>query len=352
MWIHIPLESYHSAPVAEGLKWDLDSISQMLAQSVTWRSKLMSARFWKNACGKESWMMHLSGQILNPLTANRGVEKWIASLPDIHANHFQSQAKNSAKKTRDISGRRSVASSENANRQFAFWKMSEPIYEWGLNKSTMTFAQWVTKLRAACLQRKKWVRRTNEKDCLSWPTILVSCGKGVSAKELSSGNPRFRLDVAVRLWPTATVMDSAIQTVRPAEKMIRKDGRNVLRIPSLAETVLRPQDFPRYKQDLEKSWRTPCASDGEGGLMYPIKNGSPRLKLRDQSVHMTLSPYGHHVPVNKNNGKESRQTLNPQFTEWLMGWPIGWTDFAPVEMEWYHWWRRMRSEFFALISKI
>lgn len=207
-------------------------------------------------------------------------------------------------------------------------------------------------IKSGCLQRKKWVRRTNEKDCSSWPTILVSCGKGVSAKELSSGNPRFRLDVAVRLWPTATVIDSAIQTVRPPEKMICKNGRNVLRTPSLAETVLQPEDFPRYKQDLEKSWRTSCASDGAGGLMYPNKNRSPRLKLLEQSVHMKLSPYGHHVPMNKNNGKESQQTLNPQFTEWLMGWPIGWTDFAPVEMAWSHWWQHMRSEFFALISKI
>lgn len=27
----------------------------------------------------------------------------------------------------------------------------------------------------------------------------------------------------------------------------------------------------------------------------------------------------------------SSRRLNPQFVEWLMGWPVGWTDFAPVE---------------------
>jgi hypothetical protein len=32
--------------------------------------------------------------------------------------------------------------------------------------------------------------------------------------------------------------------------MIRKDGRNVLRTPSLAETVMQPKDFPYTKQDL------------------------------------------------------------------------------------------------------
>jgi hypothetical protein len=25
-------------------------------------------------------------------------------------------------------------------------------------------------------------------------------------------------------------------------------------------------------------------------------------------------------------------TLNPNWVEWLMGWPIGWTDLKPLEM--------------------
>ncbi len=44
--------------------------------------------------------------------------------------------------------------------------------------------------------------------------------------------------------------------------------------------------------------------------------------------------------------------LNPLFTEWLMGWPIGWTDFAPVETAWCHWWRHMHFELFTLLIEI
>lgn len=46
-----------------------------------------------------------------------------------------------------------------------------------------------------------------------------------------------------------------------------------------------------------------------------------------------------------------RATLNPLFVEWLMGWPPGWTDFAPLGTESSRWWRRMRSELSQLNSR-
>lgn len=38
---------------------------------------------------------------------------------------------------------------------------------------------------------------------------------------------------------------------------------------------------------------------------------------------------------------ELNGALNPAWVEWLMGWPIGWTDLRPLETdkcrEWWHW---------------
>ncbi|HRC26790.1 MAG TPA: hypothetical protein PKX87_05100, partial [Alphaproteobacteria bacterium] len=59
------------------------------------------------------------------------------------------------------------------------------------------------------------------------------------------------LGAAWWIWPTATATDAHVTRARAPEKMIRKDGRNVLRTPSLAETVMQPNDFPYTKQDLE-----------------------------------------------------------------------------------------------------
>lgn len=35
--------------------------------------------------------------------------------------------------------------------------------------------------------------------------------------------------------------------------------------------------------------------------------------------------------------------LNPPWVEWLMGWPIGWTDCAPLGMDRFQEWRRSFS---------
>jgi len=33
-------------------------------------------------------------------------------------------------------------------------------------------------------------------------------------------------------------------------------------------------------------------------------------------------------------------SMNPEFVEWLMGWPIGWTDFEPLAMDKFRRWLR------------
>ena len=38
-------------------------------------------------------------------------------------------------------------------------------------------------------------------------------------------------------------------------------------------------------------------------------------------------------------GAELGGSLNPTFSEWLMGWPLEWTDLKPLEMDKYHKWQ-------------
>lgn len=37
--------------------------------------------------------------------------------------------------------------------------------------------------------------------------------------------------------------------------------------------------------------------------------------------------------------------LNPDWVEWLMGWPIGWTALKPLEMDKFHEWRQQHGNF-------
>lgn len=38
--------------------------------------------------------------------------------------------------------------------------------------------------------------------------------------------------------------------------------------------------------------------------------------------------------------------LNPEWCEWLMGFPIGWTALSPLEMHRLQQWQRLHSEFY------
>ena len=37
--------------------------------------------------------------------------------------------------------------------------------------------------------------------------------------------------------------------------------------------------------------------------------------------------------------------LNPPWVEWLMGWPIGWTDLKPLAMARFHEWQQQHGGF-------
>ena len=388
----------------------------------------LSWRGWKT----RPWIVRLSGTTLPTSTAKRGAAWWISSMAAIHASRSPSRGASSATKTRAISGRTSRGSCARSGRPSAFSKTSADIYGWGSNKSTMTFDQWVTALRQACLRRQKSAHHTSANGCSSWPTARVSSANEASRKEILAGNPKYRLEVSAQLWltpraqettekqesfikrngdrtercfgsltaqstlwPTATATDSLVGRARPPEKMIRKDGRNVLRTPSLAETVLQPKGFPYTKQDLQKAksggryrtaktqWPTPRAQEPgstssdhgisltEASKTWPTprtcsgkrSSGMNRTEIVEAWATPTTRDWkdgaatadvktncllGRQAPRSMTNGNAFPLTLNPLFVEWLMGWPIGWTDSAFAATAWCRWSRLMRSALWHL----
>jgi hypothetical protein len=56
-------------------------------------------------------------------------------------------------------------------------------------------------------------------------------------------------------------------------------------------------------------------------------------------------PSSHRCRVNLSNGERRwtpGPTLNPAWTDWTMGWPIGWSDPRRPVTGWSRWLRRMR----------
>jgi hypothetical protein len=86
-----------------------------------------------------------------------------------------------------------------------------------------------------------------------------------------------------------------------------------------------------------KTWPTPCATDYKGAgkngelrdqLDYAVERGA--TKSNDYSMEVDLEAGGH---------------LNPTWVEWLMGWPLGWTDLRPLAMDKFQSWQQQHLIF-------
>lgn len=93
------------------------------------------------------------------------------------------------------------------------------------------------------------------------------------------------------LYPTPTCRDASVRKARPPEKMIRKDCRNVLRQPGLAEMAFQPKDFPITKETTL------------------INENLFTKSIKKQKLFKNAAP----------------GFLNPNFVEWLMGFPEEYT---------------------------
>jgi hypothetical protein len=85
--------------------------------------------------------------------------------------------------------------------------------------------------------------------------------------------------------------------------------------------------------DLQKvamNWATPKSCDG----------------ARPSAGNRKSSDLSHQAAVTSTDGggsSKSNLALNPLFVEWLMGWPLGWTDSGFAASESFRSWRRTHS---------
>jgi hypothetical protein len=99
----------------------------------------------------------------------------------------------------------------------------------------------------------------------------------------------------------------------------------------------------------EQTWPTPDANCGQRGTQpnwtSKRKSGQPAQYTINQAVRdrMFPTPTAHNAKECNSPSEQNRNTptlathaggkLNPMWVEWLMGWPLGWTDLKPLEMD-------------------
>ncbi len=130
-------------------------------------------------------------------------------------------------------------------------------------------------------------------------------------------------------WPRSGMMRSGIVfPLRPSAPLTAAIGYLSWRTPLARDwkgpTGSIPADWLLPDQVQSKSWPTPTASTATLADMEQARyawNDPNRPSYREAAIRS-----GHRVQTTCSHGGECRRKLNPQFVEWLMGFPEGWTD--------------------------
>lgn len=343
------------------------------------------------------WIAHLSGTISQPSMAARGADSWISSLRGSRASPTARPAGGAATPTSERSGPTSSASSASASRLRSSSRTSRatsvtsPLF--GEN-----YEQWASdSLRLSYIPPTNSERSTDGSGCLfSLPTPTAnSYGTNQGGAAGRTGPVRPSLETMVRTLPSPQARDwkgdggtiadrggkgpplnEAIQILptpkrsdfRP-EHHTRASGRRsnlqdrLTALPTPTRSDSRgsagagKNELPNAVQKLP----TPRATDGSkggpnqrgrrGDLMLPsavCRLPTPTAQdSRSSGAAGCSTESGRHSGTTLTDAVRNvvpaarRGRLNPRFSEWMMGLPVGWTSSEPLARGSFLRWRRV-----------
>lgn len=175
------------------------------------------------------------------------------------------------------------------------------------------------------------------KDPLTWPTPMATDGShgGLVTPQKARLGGSLTEALSASIWPTPTVNGN-----------YNKKGISEKSGDGLATAV--------------KSWPTPMASYGKP--RGTNASTSRRVRLGKQisleaTVKLYPTPTAHNAKEGAFPAEYTRKTptlathaggqLNPTWVEWLMGWPLGWTDCAVSATAKFQQWPRSHGMFSA-----
>jgi hypothetical protein len=218
--------------------------------------------------------------------------KQMLLLEDSHVNHSQLQEKEKEQMTIDTSGMKLLESSENVNRNILLAKMLKVL---------------LTSKKAWYSDRCKliWKKKVSKSNVLLYQ--LQASVLGIKEKESGS---------SAAMYPTPTVgcEEGGEQSERVEQT---KSGGFILRKKNNPQMTFgaKLSDAMIYLE--KKMLPTPTARDHKDMGYNPI---TCKREIKQQSIPTTI------LKNNKPGGK-----LNPNFVEFLMGYPMNWTKIEPTE---------------------
>jgi hypothetical protein len=234
-----------------------------------------------------------SGTTLEPSMESHGVAWWMSSLAASRAKTSQPLEKEpDSTASEAASGLKCLGSLARFDLDSRSWKTHQFSLLGGLESFSETWPRWGMMRGGECWELSTPELRTKENESGLWVTPCATDSKPITGGNLyqtrtgtvrhmrPDGKSSNRGLEAQVIWPTITVCGN-----------YNRKGASKHSGDGLATAV--------------KQWPTPTVQDAKN-------NGAPAQMERNTK------------PLNAEVGG----ALNPTWVEWLMGWPLGWTDSA------------------------
>ena len=321
MWI-IPRTYLPSSLTARDMlesKEDLTSPALNIESSLMWRSKPTQLRTWLQRWKRVNWSPLLFGRILKPSRRDYFEELLTSSLAATRVSRFLQQADGKEKRTLDTYGPTSARLSGSYDPDAFSLRMWTATLVSDLTKSSPTWKRMVTERRGTYSRRVKSALRTNGNESTSWATPQsrdFKSAKGVKPRWEDPARSRNLNDQVHTTWPTASARDWK-DSSGMAREAVNPDGSRRKRTDQLARAVYAASDWP-----------TPGSSDGKNRC----SNHGMAVARKGSGKQVGLETKAHLADPSSRPG-----ALNPDWVEWLMGVPEGWTSLYRLSSPHYGW---------------
>ena len=295
MWIlpkNYPLSSHFVQDMVAS-KEDLTLPGLNIESSLLAKSKPTRLRTWQTRWKQGNYYRHLFGRILKPCQYSLFETKLTSLLAAIHVSPLVQQDSEKELMTPDTCG---LTSGDTLNQLDLFAASSRMLKDTSVSDSEKSLQTWknsVTQQRGEYSQRVKLAHLTKEKESTSWPTATV-------------------FDVTGGSYPTELVNGQW-------RSKHSKDPNSPWYGAKLRDAV----------ETAERMWPTPSTRDYKGGIS---PERTHQKLLEGKRAHMGALDNRVAYQAWTETGEKGGH-LNPEWVEWLMGVPTGWTELGCWETE-------------------
>lgn len=309
-WLYVPS---NFAPDTEASPSDSETTEYRpwLTLSGTATQRPLSSPVWQ----KRGWIRRLYGTISAPLTAQRGVDGWISSLPVSHASHSQQQGTSAVSMMSDGSGRTLPGSLLTFDPDTSSWRTSPDLFGQVLHTSSQTLPPSGSMRNGVCCPQPPLAPLTDANESGSWPTPDATSGQRPSTIDhgkLARGFGPALVDAAL-MWPTPTAHDAK----GPAPHDLTS---NTVLLP-MAATM-----WPTPRASMNENRTTKHAPSHGVTHGRTLAGEAATFPILTELMGLLGQTGSHLAQTTEPDGKpgQPRADLNPQFVAALMGVPKDW----------------------------